>query len=129
MGHTELERIARQWDELTHTVLECKEISFGEMKDLLRDTYVVLTAFHKDRFVPKEISKILLNMDSFLYFASLMEGQEVAVDFYRYQMLSAVVSALKAGFFAAKYECAYPKLQIYDAERISHIIDLENLLW
>ena len=127
MGQEELERIAKQWDEMTHRVLDLQKFSFAEMRNLLRDTYVVLTAFHKDQFVPKQISRILLNMDEFLYFTSLMEGNEVAVDFYRYQALSSVIAALKAGFFAAEYAYTYPRLQICDPKGMSHIVDLEKV--
>lgn len=126
MGNAELSRIAKQWDGMTHTVLDLQKFSFAKMRNLLLDTYAVLTAFYKDQFVPKQISRILLNMDEFLYFTSLMEGNEVAVDFYRYQALSSVVSAMKTGFFAAEYAYAYPQLQICDPKGISHIVDLEK---
>ena len=126
MGYAELARIASEWDEITHTVLDLEKFSLTEMQVLLKETYIVLTAFHKEEFVPKGISKILLNMDAFLYFASLMENKEVAVDFYWYQESSMVVSALKQGFFRGKYECAFPKLRLLDLSGNASIVDLEE---
>ena len=126
MGYAELARIAREWDEATHAVLDLKQFSLTEMQVLLKETYIALTVFHKEEFIPKGISKILLNMDAFLYFASLMENKEVPVDFYHYQKISMVVSALKLGFFSGKYECVFPKLQILDLSGKAIVVDLEN---
>lgn len=126
MGYAELTRIAREWEEMIHIVLDLERFSFVEMQELLKETYIVLIAFHKEQFIPKGISKILLNMDSFLYFVSLIEGQEVAIGFYHYQALSAVVNALKKGFFESNYKYTYPKLQICDMEQKTYIVDLES---
>lgn len=125
MGHAELARIAREWDETTHTVLDLEKFSLTEMQVLLKETYIVLTAFHKEQFIPKGISKILLNMDSFLYFVSLMEDNE-AVNFCCYQKISAIVDALKVGFFQGAYARSFPKLLVGDCENNYYVVDMES---
>ena len=123
MQDAELERIAREWDELTHTVLDLDKFALAEVQSLLKDTYTVLTVFHKEQFIPKGISKILLNMDEFLYFTSLMEEKEVGLDFYQYQLISSIVSTLKTGFFGAKYEYEFPRLKVKQGETDVFIFD------
>ncbi len=95
------------------------------MQNLLKETYQTLITFHKDELIPKEISKLLLEMDNFLYFTSLMENKEVGIDFYNYQYISSIVTALKKGFFEADYTCDFPKLKIKDSNENEVLIDFE----
>ena len=108
----ELTRITDGWLAMTDTVLSLQEIAPAELQSLLRDTYLALRAYHTETVIPKEVSRLLLEMQDFLYFASLMEEKEVGVGFYRVQLLSALIDALKRGFFAADYGCAYPALTV-----------------
>ena len=126
MGHNEIEYLADQWDQMTSTVMSLKCISLSKVQKLLNNSYIVLTVFCKDEFIPKEISKLLLNMDEFLYFASLMEDHEVKLDFYHYQLISTIVGALKDGFFAGSYESRAPKLMLRDTNMKQFEIDLER---
>ena len=125
----ELERIdllINQWKEMTYAVLDLKKISLSETQELLKETYKLLIKFHKQEVIPKELCKLLLEMDGFLYFSSLMEDKEVGIDFYHYQLVSLIVKALKKGFFEGGYSCSYPQLQILDAHAHKEIIDFDK---
>ena len=74
--------IVDEWCEMTNIVLDLKELSFSKIQNLLKETYEILTEYHKEKLIPKEISKLLLEVDSFLYFTSLMEENEKGIDFY-----------------------------------------------
>ena len=125
----ELERINKtidKWLEMTDTVLDLEKFSLAKMQDLLEETYKILIVYHKEALVPKEISKLLLEMDSLLYFTSLMEDKEVGIDFYHCQHISAIVEALKEGFFDGEYKSAFPNLRIFDVDNNEITIDFET---
>ena len=126
IAHDELELIAKKWDGMTTQVLSLKELSILEMQVLLRDTYMALRQFHKELLIPKEITKILLNIEEYLYFASLMEDHEVPEDVYFYRQVYIVAKAFKEGFFNASYTYAFPQLQIFDECKKTHIINLDG---
>lgn len=126
MEYEELGLIAEHWDYMTMRALNLQEISLVEMHALLRDTYMALTQFHKELLVPKEITKILLNIEEYLYFASLMEEKEVSEGHYCYRQLNLIVNAFKKGFFAEEYPCVFPQLQIIDEFDKHHVLDLEG---
>lgn len=118
--------IISQWQEMTHTVFEFKKLSLEDMQTLLKETYLILTTYHKDSLIPKEISKLFLEIEEFLYFSSLMEEKENGLGFYHWQELFHLVKALEKGFFEGKYSCDYPKLIITDVVDNDLLIDLES---
>ena len=126
MKHDEIYCLTKAWEGMTHTVLDLKKFSLLDMQNLLKDTYKTLITFHKDELVPKEISKLLLEMDNFLYFTSLMENKEVGIDFYNYQYICSIVAALKKGFFESDYSCDYPNLKIKNTNEDEYLIDFET---
>lgn len=126
MNYTEIVQLTKTWETMTHTVLDLKKFSLLEMQTLLKDTYKTLILFHKDELVPKEISKLLLEMDNFLYFTSLMENKEVGIDFYNYQYIFSIVAALKKGFFKADYTCDFPELKLDNSDNIEILINFET---
>ena len=122
----ELESIAEQWSEITMYVLNLQELPIGELQLLLYDTYRALTQFHKQSLIPKEITKILLNIEEYLYFASLMEEQDVPAGYYCHRQVYVIAKALQEGFFNAAYAYAFPQLQIFDDFQNAHVINLER---
>lgn len=126
MKYTELEQLTSAWETMTSTVLGLKKLSLPEMQVLLSETYQALRKYYQDKLVPKEISKVLLGMDDFLYFASLMEEKEVGIDFYNYQYISSIVVALKKGFFEADYGCDFPELKTIDKNNNECSINFET---
>ena len=126
IAHEELRLIADKWDHMTMRVLNLQELPLAKLQVLLCDTYRVLTQIHKDSLVPKEVTRILLNIEEYLYFASLMEEKEVPEGYYCYRQLCSIINAFKAGFFNAEYPYAFPQLQILDDFKDAHIINLEQ---
>lgn len=121
-----LEQIADQWGCMTMTVIDLRKLPVVDMQLLLHDTYMVLTQLHKDALLPKEVTKIFLQMEEYLYFASIMEDVEVPAGYYCHRLIYAIVKAFKDGFFNANYICTFPELQILDDFRNAHIINLES---
>ena len=115
-----------KWEEMTHTVFELKNFSLEDMQTLLKETYLILTTYHKESLIPKEISKLFLEIEDFLYFSSLMEEKENGLGFYHWQELFHLIKALEKGFFEGKYSCDYPKLIITDVLDNDLLIDLES---
>lgn len=126
MNINTIDSTTSRWDNMTYQALNLQEISLSDIQILLKDTYHILTEVHKDELVPKSICKLLLTMDEFLYFSSMMEANEKGVDFYHYQYISNIVSALKTGFFKGEYEEPFPKLKIYGSEKNEIVIGFEN---
>ena len=126
MQHVELETIAEQWDHMTSLVLNLRELPLAQMQELLCDTYKVLTQFHKEPLVPKQTFRLLLNIEEYLYFAALMEGDDVPVDYYCHRQIYVIVKSLKGGFLRGEYTCAFPELQIFDEFENDHVINLEK---
>ncbi len=118
--------VISEWQEMTDIVLDLNKFSLSHIQMLLKETYKILTEYHQDNLIPKEISKLFLEIDSFLYFVSLTEEKEVGVDFYHFQYISSIVTAMKKGFFDGKYPYAFPELKISDIKNNEHIIDFET---
>jgi hypothetical protein len=99
------------WFDLTHEVLELKKIPSEQLQDLLKDTYKILYFYHRQDCAPKMVSKLLLEMDEFLYFVSLLEDNEeekkrVATEYHNYplhQILQSLYIAFRSYFDIADY--------------------------
>ncbi len=126
MDYQHLEQLSGKWDDMTYAVIELKDISRPNLQALLKDTYLVLREFSKAELVPKEITKILLNMEEYLYFASVIEANEDKKDFYCFKYVSMINKALKKGFFEADYGCDFPKLKVVDDKQGEFVIDFET---
>lgn len=117
---------AKAWSDLTHVALGLKKIPAIQIQNVLKKTYEILFFYHRQECAPKLVSKLLLEMDEFLYFVSLMENCEVEKDFYYYQAVFCIAKALKQGYFLGQYDCAFPMLKFLDPTDETKIIDLEN---
>ena len=126
MQRDALVKLANDWDEQTHTVLELKPLSLDTLHALLKETYRALSACCQDDLVPKEISHILLGIDEFLFFTAMMEDKERGLGFYHWEELHVIFDALKKGFFAGKYDHVFPALQVADVEDNTFLIDFEK---
>lgn len=110
-------------------VLDLKPLPYSEIQNLLKNTYSILTRYRKNALVPKQISKILLAMDEFIYFASLMEEKELSEGYYCSRQIRVIFASLKDGFFKGKYPIEFPNLQILNDFKNSYVINLnENFL-
>ena len=126
MKRETITQITADWIQMTHRVLDLKRIPSIEIRDLFRRTYEVLNHYHKEDLTPKELSKMLLEMEGFLYFASLITDKEFDDDPYLYQAVHSITEALKTGFFEGHYEKEYPLLQVFDDYEKACVVDLEN---
>ena len=126
MNTDTLKITAHRWTDMISAVLKLKKIPLNQLQQLLKDTYKALYYYHECDLVPRELSKVLLEMEVFLDFSAMMENNETEENFYYYQAMYMVVKALEDGFFNGKYECAFPVLKLYDPMKNLHILDLEN---
>lgn len=118
--------LTERWAQMTHTALELRPIDQAEMQALLRETYAVCTAFHRQKMVPKVMVKLLLEVRDYLYFAGLMEEKETESGAYYIPMVYDVVRALQDGFFSGEYPCPYPMLQLVTDTDTPIVLDLET---
>lgn len=123
MGPTEINKLAQQWVSMTLTMLREDDFPSEAVKNLLRESYAVLNHYHEDTFIPKEVTKMLLEMDSFLYFLSLLSGKEGIYETY-FPAVHMAIEGLKNGFLDGKYECAFPLLRVYDNDDKPLTLDL-----
>ena len=121
----DINHVIDEWKELVGVILDLEPIPQDELQELLKNTYAILRAYHKEAIVPKEISELFVAIYEFLYFASVMEDNAVNVN-YHFMYLHSIVEALKEGFFDGEYPCAYPKLSILDLYDQEKIIDFDE---
>ena len=121
----DINHVIDEWKELVGVILDLEPIPQEELQELLKNTYAILRAYHKEALVPKEISELFVAIYEFLYFASVMEDNAVNVN-YHFMYLHSIVEALKEGFFDGEYPCAYPKLSILDLYDQEKIIDFDE---
>ena len=118
--------ITEEWIKLTYRVLDLHRIPSSEIRDALKRTYQVLYCYHKEDAVPKAVCKMIIEMDEFLYFASMINENELDDDPCFYQAIHSIGEALRAGFFDGKYKSAYPVLRVLDENDCEQEIDLEH---
>lgn len=116
-----IKKVINKWDYFTCLVLDLKEFSSLEMHSLLQETYYILKFYSSQELVPKEISKLLLMADEFLYFASMEEKIEKPFNFYNFQAISCLVEAFKNGFFTHEF-----KHQVKDNDESTLIIEVQK---
>ena len=124
MSNKEITDITNQWKDTTHQVLALEEVSKATVRQLLKETYRMLTDYHKLGFVPKEIIALFLEMEDFLYFTSIMEGVEKEENFYNWQENFCIIKALEKGFLKGEYECDFPKLIIKSKKKL--LVDFDS---
>ena len=126
MNNENIKSVADKWVDMTYKTLDLKRIPSIEIKDVFRESYAILSRYYNEALIPKEVARLLLEMDGFLYFASMISEKEFEDDPAFYQAVHSVAEALKTGFFSGTYECAYPKLKVTSAEGNIQILDLES---
>ena len=114
------------WQEMTHTILDPKKFSLTILQQVFKETYIILTEYHRAALIPKDVSKLLLEMDDFLHFITIIDNKELCIDFYYYQYIAAINTALKKGFFNSNYKYSFPQLNIVDAKNNEIIIDFDT---
>ena len=122
--------VAYVWDRMATTVSCHSRVPLKKMQRLLRETYKVFTLFHKENFVPKGVTNILLYMDEYLHRAhtaiDYAEGDVKAIAWSQYGLLYDMVISLKEGFFDGEYKAAYPILSVHDSIKDKYLFDMLN---
>ncbi len=126
MSYSEIASIVKEWKDMTNVVMSLEKLPLPKIQQLLKDTYRILTVFHKSELVPKQISELFLEMEDFLYFTSLMEEKEKSMGFYYWQEIFCIVKALEKGFFEGKYRCDFPKMIITDTLDNDFLFDFDS---
>ena len=126
MKQPSLVSLTRRWRSLTDRVLDLAPLSEEALQILCRDTYRALSVHCTEERIPKELAKMLLAMETYLSFSSLMEEKEKGHGFYLWEELFLLIEALKRGFFDGKYPHAYPVLEISDPTDCSLLFNLET---
>ena len=99
---------------MSSKALSLEVIQLTEMQRLLRETYEVLQFYNKFGFVPKEVLKLLFEMDHYIYFSTIMRDEITNDSFPYYQAVDLVVKAIEAAFFQEEQEYKYPELKVYN---------------
>ncbi len=126
MNHNEILEITNQWTDTTYQVLALEEVSMTKVRQLLKETYRILTDYHKLGLVPKEIIALFLEMEDFLYFTSIIEGVEKEKNFYNWQENTSIIKALEKGFIQGEYLSEFPKLIIKNLRDESFLVDFDS---
>ena len=126
MSNKEITDITNQWTDVTHQILALEDVSMTRVRQLLKETYRILTDYHKSGFVPKEIIALFLEMKDFLYFSSIIEGVEKEENFYNWQENSCIITALEKGFLEGEYKCNFPKLIITNLSDKKLLVDFDS---
>ncbi len=106
MTKKEIIKAAEGFEALTASLLDTKEQKAAETAPLLADTVRAAMTYKKEELIPKELCRLLLGLDEYLYFASFVEQGEL-LDFYCYQAVSNIASAIKNGLFKGEFECIF----------------------
>ncbi len=118
--------LIKQWDSMTYTVLNLKNIQKEEMQVLLKSTYSLLTDFHKSDLIPKDLSKLIFTIQEFIYFAELMEKNELSEGFYYCPRISLIISAMTKGFFNGEYKSEFPRLSVVTFKNEETVVNFEE---
>lgn len=112
-----------RWEELTSSVLSVEPIALSDIQQAIKESYMMLKEYCNKENVPKEICRLLLCADEFLYFASMIEKNECDLDFYHYRGIHDIVTVMKNGFFKGHFEYNYPE---GGREKEALTINMEN---
>ena len=121
--HT-IKKTAGLWEQYTWDTLDLCEVSYEEMEELLLKTYEIMFSYRFERVVAKEVCRMLLNIEDFIYFLSVMEANEKSAmgNTRMYQLLFTIIKDMEKGFLSGDFACAYPVLKI---NLNDNIIDLK----
>ena len=106
MTKKEIIKTSEGFEALTASLLDTKKQKAAEIAPLLVDAARAVMAYKNEELIPKELCRLLLGLDEYLYFASFVEQGEL-LDFYCYQAVSNIASAIKKGLFEGDFECIF----------------------
>ena len=101
MDIKKIEKLSCEWHEITDKVIEFQEIDLLRLQELFQNSYDVMEAFRKDQIIPKEISKLFLEMNDFAWWVYDLDKTPLH-EFY--QGILTLISALNEHFFVCDYD-------------------------
>ena len=101
MDIKKIEKLSCEWHEITDKVIEFQEIDLLRLQELFQNSYDVMEAFRKDQLIPKEISKLFLEMNDFAWWVYDLDKTPLH-EFY--QGILTLISALNEHFFVCDYD-------------------------
>lgn len=124
--NNEILNLINRWDKKTNKAMMLKDISLSKTQELLKETYRVLTVYHKEECVPKQIVQLFLAMEDFLYFSSLMEEKEKEINFYHWQEIFCIIKTFEKDFLNGNFQYEYPLFLISDVLDKSILINFNE---
>ena len=104
--YSEIINLKKKADELTSSLLDLKKQELSEIAEVLADTAAVTKEYAEGEFIPKELCKLLMSIDDYLYFATFIEDGQL-LDFYCYQAVSNIVTSIKDRLFEGRSEYVF----------------------
>ncbi len=126
----DIEGFAQRWTDLTGKIIDkvvgIDGISKVEAQELLLETYEKFYLLQKEEMVPKETTRIILAMNSFMDMLIRYEEEDELTDFCQFHEIYPIIDALQQGFLRSNYKAEFPKLAVRDLKGNEFIIDLKN---
>ena len=101
MSCVTINSLTSHWDLIIDEVVAFKEVDIDELQDLLKSACDFLEKYSKDELVPREISRVLLNMNDFTWWVT--ESEETPLHCL-YRELLDIVIAINLSFIVTGFE-------------------------
>ena len=118
-----IRKIADGWSCFSSLLDNSMMFEGYELQELLKATYEVLYKYKSEKLVPKEIFKMLFNMNELI--GDIENADWLPICDYA-SVISTFTFTLMSGFLDDDYPCAYPVLNIKDYEEENHAFNLEK---
>ncbi len=95
MEYKEITDLTIKWDSMVFEIMDLKPVDVEQLKTLFETTHELLKKYIKDRLVPKEMCELLLQIQEWLEFTSIVQDSQYCE---YYGPLSEIVRYLLKGF-------------------------------
>lgn len=132
MNYENIKQLADKWGEMTTRVRRMEEISYLELHEIFGEVYRTFAALCKEELVPRETCQLILNMDEFETYATMLDETPVNKI---YPGIYHLVKALKYGFLNGIFQSEFVKLKVTTEgvqiietpdEKKMYILDMEK---
>lgn len=115
MLNLKIKQITCQWHNQISKVMDTEVLDINEISQLLKETHETVMFYKSELMVPKNIVQLLLCIEQFLYFSSIMKEENDNEDFF--YPIFFFIEALKNGFFEDK-----PKYMFEPSDTVRNLI-------
>ncbi len=113
MEYKEIVDLTIKWDSMVSEIMDLKPVDIEQLKTLFETTHELLKKYIKDRLVPKEMCELLLQVQEWLEFTSVVQDSQYCE---YYGSLLKIVHYLLKGFVKGEL----------DDERFKETLNLLN---